>query len=122
MHYSINDLIKMITETFMFEDGHYTIIIGSNRYENFKIIDNASGTDIWFHIDGEPSCHIILKTVFSLRGIPKQVIKRCACLCKMNSKAKTQKKCKVIYTQIQNITKTEVIGQVIVGVHKSVRV
>ena len=27
----------MITETFMFEDGHYTIIIGSNRYENFKV-------------------------------------------------------------------------------------
>ena len=57
-----------------------------------------------------------------MREIPKQVIKRCAYLCKINSKAKTLKKCAIIYTQIVKITKTDTIGQVIVGDHKSTTV
>jgi predicted ribosome quality control (RQC) complex YloA/Tae2 family protein len=112
----------MITETFNLNGIEYIILIGCNKYENFKIIDGALSSDIWFHVDGEPSCHVILKNELKLREIPKQVIKRCAFLCKINSKAKTLKKCSIVYTQIENITKTDIIGQVIVGHHKSTTV
>jgi predicted ribosome quality control (RQC) complex YloA/Tae2 family protein len=112
----------MITETFNLSGTEYTILVGCNKYENFKIIDQAIGSDIWFHVDGEPSCHVILKNTLKMREIPKQVIKRCAYLCKINSKAKTLKKCAIIYTQIEKITKTDTIGQVIVGDHKSTTV
>ena len=49
----------MITETFNLSGTEYTILIGCNKYENFKIINDSIGSDIWFHVDGEPSCHVI---------------------------------------------------------------
>ena len=112
----------MIIENYTFNNVEYSIIIGKNKYENFKIIDESNSSDIWFHVDGEPSCHVILKNSLKLREIPKQVIKRCAYLCKINSKAKTQKKTTIIYTLIENVTQTNIIGQVITREHKTTTV
>ena len=112
----------MIIENYTFNNVEYSIIIGKNKYENFKIIDESNSSDIWFHVDGEPSCHVILKNSLKLREIPKQVIKRCAYLCKINSKAKTQKKTTIIYTLMENVTQTNIIGQVITREHKTTTV
>ena len=112
----------MIPVTFIYDSINYIILIGNNKYENFKIIDESIDSDIWFHIQDEPSAHIVLKTTNKLKDIPKQVIKRCAYLCKINSKAKTEKKSTVIYTQIQNVIKTEIVGKVEVSSYKSVTV
>jgi predicted ribosome quality control (RQC) complex YloA/Tae2 family protein len=112
----------MKTIIFEYESVEYTIQIGDNKYNNFKLIDDSMTTDIWFHVDGEPSCHVILKNSGKLRDIPRQVIKRCAYLCKINSKAKTKKKCNIIYTQLENVIKTEIVGQVAVQSYKSVEV
>ena len=91
----------------------YEIIIGKNKQDNWTIIDEAASNDIWFHVANGPSCHIILKAKGdTLKKIPKQVITRCACLCKANSTSKSVNKCEIIYTQIQNITKTNIVGQV----------
>ena len=49
----------MITETFNLSGTEYTILIACNKYENFKIINDSIGSDIWFHVDGDPSCHVI---------------------------------------------------------------
>ena len=81
----------MKTELFEHESIIYTILVGKNKEDNFKIIDDSLDTYIWFHIKDEPSCHVILKNTDNLRSIPKQVIKHCAYLCKINSKSKTQK-------------------------------
>jgi len=102
----------MLPEYYNFNGENYIIFIGKNKYDNFNIIDESIDTDIWFHIDGEPSCHVILKNTLKIKNIPKIVIKRCAYLCKINSKSKTHAKCNVIYTQIINVTKTNIIGQV----------
>jgi len=93
----------MLPEYYNFNGENYIIFIGKNKYDNFNIIDESIDTDIWFHIDGEPSCHVILKNTLKIKNIPKIVIKRCAYLCKINF---------VIYTQIINVTKTNIIGQV----------
>lgn len=108
----------MKTEIFNYNNINYTIIIGKNKEENWLIIDESCKTDIWFHISGSPSCHVILKNESNLRDIPKQVIKRCAYLCKINStKAKILANCEVIYALINDIEKTNIVGQV--NVHKS---
>lgn len=112
----------MKQEIFENKSIEYIIQIGQNRQDNFDIIDSASSSDLWFHVEGIPSCHVILKTDQKINSIPHQVIKRCAYLCKINSKAKTQSKCNVSYTTIENITKTEIIGQVHVKKCKTVRV
>jgi predicted ribosome quality control (RQC) complex YloA/Tae2 family protein len=112
----------MTTIIFEFDSIEYTIFIGRNKYNNFELIDDSMDSDVWFHVQGESSCHVILKNSGKLRDIPRQVIKRCAYLCKINSKAKTKKKCNIIYTQLENVVKTEIIGQVAVQSYKSVEV
>ena len=114
----------MKTEVFLFDNTEYTIYVGQNKNENWEIIDAAEKTDIWFHIEGTPSCHVILVNLIKvkLRDIPRQVIKRCAYLCKINSSAlvKSMSKCVVIYTPISEVIKTEIVGQVSITSSKSV--
>jgi len=114
----------MKIQEFEFESIKYTIIIGQNKLENFKLIDDSKLYDIWFHIESEPSCHVILKNnnEIKLRDIPRQVVKRCAYLCKINSKAKTKHNCSVIYTQLENVVKTEILGSVIVDKFKTIMI
>ena len=105
---------------FDFNGKIYNIQIGENKYENVEIIDKANLSDIWFHVKDESSCHVILKNELKIREVPLQVVKRCAYLCKINSKAKKLKLCEISYTYISNISKTDIIGQVIVTNHKKI--
>ena len=111
-------------ETFEYEGTIYTIKIGKSAVENTELVKNANKSDIWFHLSDSPSCHVILETNANkvpfhkvpfhkvpFHKVPKQVISRCAYLCKMHSK--TSHNCKVIYTQIENVQITRTPGQVI---------
>ena len=102
----------MKQEIFEYNSIKYIIEIGENKKDNFDIIDLACETDIWFHVKDKTSCHVILKTCKKMKDIPRQVIKRCAYLCKINSKSKTDLKCDICYTTINNVKKTEITGQV----------
>lgn len=112
----------MKQETFEHKSIEYMIQIGQNKQDNFDIFDIAVSSDIWFHVDGRPSCHVILKTDEKIRNIPHQVLKRCAYLCKINSKAKTLPKCEIHYTTIENVTKTNIIGQVQIKNYKTISI
>jgi predicted ribosome quality control (RQC) complex YloA/Tae2 family protein len=90
----------------------YDIVIGVNDQNNWDIITNASPNDLWFHVDDQPSCHVIIKTHDNAK-IEKRVIKYAARLCKDNSKAKNQKNTKIIYTHIKNVIKGDAVGSVI---------
>lgn len=107
----------MKTEIFTHGSKEYEIYIGKNKEENWKLIDDAFSNDIWFHIDDQPSCHVVLKNTdeVKLKDIPRQVLKRAAYLCKINSASKTQPKCDVVYAPISAITKTQIVGQVSVS-------
>lgn len=107
-------------ETFINDQGEWNIIIGQNRHENWQIIDEADPTDIWFHVQEMPSCHVILKNVQKISVIERSVLKRCALLCKMNSKAKTEKKSIIMYTPISSVHKTKTIGEVTVDTFKTI--
>lgn len=105
------------------DDGHtYEIYIGENRYDNWDIIDNSENTDLWFHIENLPSCHVILKCNEKFKP-SKKAIKRCAYLCKINTNsAKSLPKCNVIYTPISHIQKTNIVGEVYASDCKIVQV
>ena len=105
----------MKTELFVFNNNEYTIYIGQNKTENWELIDAADKTDIWFHIANLASCHVVLKNTdgIKMRDIPRQVVKRAAYLCKINSSATIKsKKCEVIYTSISEVKKTNIVGEV----------
>jgi len=103
----------MVKKEIYNDDDHvYEICIGQNRFENWEIIDDSDNTDLWFHIENLPSCHVILKCDETIKP-SKKVIKRCAYLCKINTNsAKSLAKCNVLYTPISNIEKTRIVGEV----------
>jgi predicted ribosome quality control (RQC) complex YloA/Tae2 family protein len=97
--------------------------IGKSAKENFDIIDAALDHHMWFHIDGEPSCHVIaaLPELMDRKDI-KYIIKQGALLCKQHSKFKSNKRVEVVFTRIENVEKTDRIGTVIITSQKTISV
>lgn len=91
----------------------YEILIGKNKFNNWQILDESMKTDILFHVSNSSSSYVILKNMNEKKkDIPKQVIKRCACLCKTHSTSNNENNCEIIYTFIKNCEKGEKIGSV----------
>jgi len=114
----------MKTETFLFDGVEYEIKIGKCREENDALVRSSLPTDMWFHLANVPSCHVVVTGADNqqfLKELPKQVIKRCACLCIAHSKPASKKNIPVSYTPIANLINTSVLGQVqIVGQCKTI--
>lgn len=100
-------------------------VLGKSASENFTIIDDASENDIWFHIDGEPSGHVIAKLPCEIDLTKKQlrqIITQGALVCKENSKYKSQKNIDVVYTYVKHVEKTNIVGKVSITNHKIISV
>jgi len=89
-----------------------TIQVGQTAEENWKLIDDACQNDIWFHVDKQPSPHVIIKMPPKV-SLSNSTIKYAASLCKENSKYKNISKVSIIYTEIKNISKGKDVGSVI---------
>ena len=59
-------------------DG-FIIIIGKNENGNIELLKLAKGDDIWMHIQGVPSAHIIIKR--DKKNVPEYILNYCAKLC-----------------------------------------
>lgn len=97
--------------------------IGQSAQDNFDIIDVSEPNDLWFHLYGESSCHVIasINTEIKLdKKQKRQIITQGALLCKQYSRHKSAKNVNIIYTEIKNIEKTETIGTVQVNEQKSI--
>lgn len=90
-----------------------TYYIGKNAIGNFEIIDMANDTDMWFHVADKPSCHVIACLPNKIkRNDMRYIIKIGAMLCKHKDNDI------IIYTFINNIKKTDIIGMVNVSNEK----
>ena len=104
-------------------DKELTFVIGKNKSENFAVIDMASENDLWFHANDISSCHVVclLSDTYSDKKNLRYIIKTGALLCKNNTnKLKSMKNVEIIYTQIKNITKTDIEGCVLTQNSKSI--
>lgn len=98
--------------------------VGISSQDNFRIIDNSHENDLWFHVIGRPSCHVIAKTghlKLSKTELLK-IAKQGAILCKKNSKYKSINNLEIVYTFVKNITKTETIGSVMITSEKKLKI
>lgn len=113
-------LLKIRMETFSCKGSEYMFNVGENAQSNWELIDNSGPGDIWFHLDGIPSGHVVLRNTDksgegAVGNIPRSVIKRGAMLCKKQSKVKKdQNKYGVIYSKIENLAKGEEVGSVVI--------
>ena len=89
--------------------------IGKSKNENFEVIDKGNANDLWFHAKNTSSCHVIgiIPEDIKDKKQLKYIIKKGALLCKSNTnKLKGLQNIEISYTQIKNITKTEIAGRV----------
>ena len=101
-------------QTYIFNNINYLIKIGCNKYNNWELLDLSNQNDILFHVLNDSSAYIILNNINNtkIKDIPRQVIKRCACLCKTHSYSANKKNVPIIYTKIEYCKKGEKIGSV----------
>jgi len=64
-------------ELFWIED--YKVIVGRNSVENQHLLKLAKANDIWMHVRGIPSSHVIIRT--DKQNLPNTVIQAAAKLC-----------------------------------------
>jgi predicted ribosome quality control (RQC) complex YloA/Tae2 family protein len=95
--------------------------IGQNAQDNFDMIDSAEPTDLWFHIDGRASLHVIVSIP---EGVNKKqllrIVTQGAVVCKQFSKYASEKKVEIIYAKIQDVVKTNVVGSVTLTKSKTI--
>ena len=90
-------------------DNEITYKLGQNAQENFDLIDETLNKDYWWvHLNDYPSGHCIIES----NKINNQMINVAGRLIKLNSKYDNMKTLKLIYTQVKNIKKTDILGQV----------
>jgi predicted ribosome quality control (RQC) complex YloA/Tae2 family protein len=98
-------------------DLFVTFHIGKKQDDNFDVIDMVAGNDLWFHANNISSCHVVCEVPKDQNLSKKQMmylVKIGALLCKNNTnKLKSVSNVEIIYTKIQNVTKTSVPGCVI---------
>jgi predicted ribosome quality control (RQC) complex YloA/Tae2 family protein len=99
-----SDAIEL--ETINFEG--YTIYIGKNNIQNDYIsLKFSNPNDIWFHTQKIHGSHILLRNSENLDilDIPENVLFKCACLAKENSKASTSLNVSVDYCYAKFVKK-----------------
>ena len=100
-------------------------IIGQRASDNFEIIDGSKEDDIWFHINNEPSGHVIAiipDTIKFSKKQLRQIITQGALVCKENSKYKSQRNLEVVYAYVKNVEKTNIAGKVMITNSKIISV
>ena len=92
-----------------------TFYIGKNQNENFEVIDKGKTEDLWFHAKDVSSCHVVCEVPTDIdKKDMRYIITIGALLCKSNTnKLKGLKNVNIVYTQIKNVTKTDVDGCVL---------
>jgi predicted ribosome quality control (RQC) complex YloA/Tae2 family protein len=96
-------------------------IIGKNSQENFDIINEAKNNHLWFHIEGNPSGHVIAKIDEKYnKKTMRYIVKQGAVLCKQFSKYASSKNVNIIYASVCDVEKTEILGTVHVNNQKMV--
>lgn len=109
-----------------YNNREFQILVGQNATENLNLIDIANSNDMWFHVEGHPSGHVILKEITSNKNIknvdyPYKLLLEGARYCKSQSKLKNER-CKIVYTTINNISKGKDIGSVIIKNEKYISI
>ena len=95
--------------------GQMDFLVGQNAQENHDILDGAEEQDLWFHLSGHSSCHVIGKIPQDVdldKSDITKIAKQGAIICKSFSKFKSDKNVKIDYTRVKNVTKLKVIGSV----------
>lgn len=87
-------------------DPRWFVLVGRSNFENDEItFQVAKPNDWWFHAQGVPGSHVVLRSRGGSDGPPARVIERTASIAAHFSKAKHSSLVPVIYTQRKYVRK-----------------
>lgn len=87
-------------------DPRWFVLVGRSNFENDEItFQVAKPTDLWFHAQGVPGSHVVLRSRGGSDGPPARIIERTASIAAHFSKAKHSSLVPVIYTQRKYVRK-----------------
>ena len=92
-------------------DCEVLIRVGQNAKENWLLIDDADQNDLWFHVEDQPSPHVIIE-IPAKCTITNATLKYAGSLCKQHSKYVNLNKVSIIYTEVKNLVKGKAAGSV----------
>lgn len=81
----------------------FTIYVGKNNRQNDELVRKASDSDLWFHVQGMPGAHVLIKTAG--KYVDEDTLKYAASLAATYSKGKYSSNVPVDYTQIKYVKK-----------------
>jgi hypothetical protein len=82
--------------------------IGQNRLENAELIEAAHPDDLWFHLAGRPSCHVL--TTLPVRKVRGLVIRQGAAVCRDHMRCDGSES--VVCSRVRDLVRTDVPGTV----------
>ena len=115
----------MIHKTIVFPQlGNLSVdySVGKNAADNFAILDEAKGHHLWFHVEGQSSCHVIAAIPEDIeRKNIRYLVKQGAILCKQNTPSvRAQSKITIVYARVSDVEKTDIVGSVLVSNGKTI--
>jgi len=120
-----NPSSSMIHKTIVFPQlGNLSVdySVGRNAADNFDILDQAKDHHLWFHVEGQSSCHVIAAIPEDVdRKNVRYLVKQGAILCKQyTTSVRAQSKITIIYARVSDVEKTDIVGSVVVTNGKTV--
>jgi len=89
---------------------------GRDAQDNFDLIDASKDNDIWFHIHGDSSAHVVASINDLDISLDKKqlrdIIKQGAVICKEQSIYKSSNNVPIVYTRIKYVQKSTPVGTV----------
>jgi predicted ribosome quality control (RQC) complex YloA/Tae2 family protein len=87
-------------------EDKWEVWIGRNNRENDELTHRAAApNDLWFHAQGVPGSHVILRTRGKPEQVPKSILAKAAALAALNSRARTSTLVPVVYTRRKYVRK-----------------
>lgn len=87
-------------------ENKWDIYIGKNNVNNELLTFTfANKSDLWFHAQGVPGSHVLVRVPKKNTSVPKNIIDQAAQLAAANSKARHSSTVSVIYTEVRHLSK-----------------
>ena len=85
--------------------GGWEVLVGRNNQENDRLTKGAAGDDLFFHAQGYPGSHVILRRSGKPEKPPQRALHEAAGLAAYWSKARASKTVPVNYTEVRYVGK-----------------
>jgi len=96
-------------------DDYFLLIRGKNQKANHQLLSQlASPFDYWFHAQGGPGAHVILKRDFEAQDVPRRSIEQAATIAALSSWQRDSDKAQVLCALVRDVRKIKgaALGQV----------